>query len=73
MSDGDTILTLLIVLIFVLIGLFIYFLPSSVAKNKKNANAIFWVNLLFGWSAIGWIVALIWALKDSDDPNKGIG
>ena len=70
MSDGDAFLTLLIVLISVLIGLFFYFLPSWVGKNKKNANAIFWGNLLFGWSAIGWIVALIWALKDSEDPNK---
>jgi len=73
MSNGDAVLTILIVLIFVLIGLFFYFLPSRVGKNKKNANAIFCVNLLFGWSAIGWIVALIWALKDSDDPNKGTG
>lgn len=72
MSSDDAFLTLLIVLISVLIGLFIYFIPSSVAKHKKNANAIFWVNLLFGWSAIGWIVALIWALKDSEDPDKGI-
>lgn len=71
MSNGDAFLTLLIVLISVLIGLFVYFLPAGVGRNKKNANAIFWVNLLFGWSAIGWIVALIWALKDSDDPNKG--
>jgi len=70
MLNGDAFFTIVIVLIFVLIGLFFYFLPSGVGKNKKNANAIFWVNLLFGWSAIGWIVALIWALKDSDDPNK---
>jgi len=42
----------------------IYFLPSIIAgKNKKtNAGAIFALNLLAGWTGVGYIIALIWAL-----------
>ncbi len=47
-----------------LIGLAIYFVPTVVAslRNHRNVLAIAIVNLLFGWSCIGWVVALIWAL-----------
>ena len=43
--------------------LIIYFIPSILAaqKKKKNSFAIFLVNLLLGWTLLGWIVALVWA------------
>ena len=43
-----------------------YFLPFAVAFNRKRANtgAIFALNLFLGWSLIGWVVALVWALKE---------
>lgn len=42
-----------------------YFLPSiiALARNKRDLLAIFLVNLFFGVTVIGWIVALIWAVK----------
>lgn len=49
---------ILIGLIFVL---FIYFLPSVVGRKKANSGAIFVLNLLLGWTLIGWIIALVWA------------
>jgi len=39
-----------------------YFLPSIVGRKKKNANAICVLNIFLGWTFIGWIVALVWAL-----------
>lgn len=50
--------------LLVVFGLLFYFLPSLLASRRKNHNstAIFVLNLLLGWTAIGWIVALIWAL-----------
>ena len=41
-----------------------YFLPTITAVIRTNHNklAIFVLNLLFGWTFIGWAVALIWAL-----------
>ena len=40
----------------------LYFLPSIIGHNKRNFGAIFVLNLFLGWTVIGWIVALIWAL-----------
>jgi Superinfection immunity protein len=39
-----------------------YFLPSIVGHNKRNFGAIFVLNFLLGWTIVGWIVALVWAL-----------
>ncbi len=43
-----------------------YFLPFAIAFHRKRANtsAIFALNLFLGWSLIGWVVALVWALKE---------
>jgi hypothetical protein len=40
-----------------------YFLPAFIASYRKHKNAtpIFLVNLLFGWSIVGWIWPLIWS------------
>jgi len=42
----------------------IYFLPTLVAAGFKHRHdkAIFALNLIFGFTVIGWIVALIWSL-----------
>jgi hypothetical protein len=52
------------VLVFLIISLLIYFVPTLVAIGRKNFGAIFVTNLLFGWTMIGWGIALIWAVKD---------
>ena len=54
--------------IFLLVSLFLYFLPTYLARNKSNFTAILALNLLAGWTFIGWIVALVWAL--SSDPQR---
>jgi len=43
-----------------------YFLPFAIAFNRKrvNSGAIFALNLFLGWSLIGWVLALVWALKE---------
>ena len=48
----------------VLIGGALYILPTIIASNVKhhNAAAIFILNLLLGWTVLGWIAALIWSL-----------
>ncbi|QWD69210.1 superinfection immunity protein [Polynucleobacter sp. VK25] len=56
---------LIFAIILTILSLF-YFLPFAIAFNKKRANsgAIFALNLFLGWSLIGWVVALVWAMKD---------
>ena len=41
----------------------LYFLPTFVAaiNKKRNSYAILLLNLLLGWTLIGWVVALVWA------------
>lgn len=50
-------------------GFLLYFIPSIVAlaRNKRDTLLIFLLNLFLGWSIIGWVIALVWALR-SDYP-----
>jgi Superinfection immunity protein len=61
-------------LVLILLCLAFYFIPTFIAAGKHSARtgAIFAVNFLLGWSVVGWIVALVWALAaDKDtDPSR---
>jgi ABC-type transport system involved in cytochrome c biogenesis permease component len=41
----------------------IYFIPAYVAFRRWHRSdlAIFVLNLFLGWTALGWILALVWA------------
>lgn len=43
-----------------------YMLPWAIAAYRGSANVwgVFWVNLLLGWTVVGWIVALVMSLRD---------
>lgn len=47
-------------------GFLMYFLPSVIAlvRSKRDTFAIFILNFLLGWTFIGWIIALVWAVKE---------
>ena len=51
----------LLILCYCIAFTLFYFLPAIVGRKKANSNAIFLLNLLLGWSVIGWIIALVWA------------
>lgn len=53
----------------VVLGLAVYFLPTMIGLRKRNAGAIFALNLLLGWTLVGWVVSLVWALTKEDIPN----
>ena len=50
---------------WVLGSLIIYFLPSIVAFFRKHVQAapIFILNLFLGWTLIGWVGCLAWAVS----------
>ena len=49
--------------IFMLASLLLYFLPAFLARKRSDFTAIFVLNLVAGWTFIGWIIALVWALS----------
>ncbi|MEK6564290.1 MAG: superinfection immunity protein [Candidatus Omnitrophota bacterium] len=55
--------TMLELLLVILIFAF-YFLPTLIAflRQHKNKLAIFLLNLLLGWTVLGWVVSLVWSV-----------
>jgi|tagenome__1003787_1003787.scaffolds.fasta_scaffold20939806_3 hypothetical protein len=52
-------------------SLLFYVLPSIVASKRRHRNftAILVLNLLAGWTLIGWIVSIVWACTDNVNPR----
>ncbi|MGH9734346.1 MAG: superinfection immunity protein [Candidatus Acidiferrales bacterium] len=59
---------------FVVIALILilYFLPSVIAWNKRSFGPVMAINFFLGWTLVGWVVALAWALKDDPQPEHVI-
>jgi type VI protein secretion system component VasK len=55
--------------LFLAFCLLLYFLPTIVASGRKRATAIAALNLLLGWTFLGWVVALVWALAEDYRPE----
>jgi hypothetical protein len=57
---------------FVIVGLgvAIYFIPTIIASGRShpNAVAICVLNLVGGWTAIGWVAALVWSFTTPAKP-----
>jgi hypothetical protein len=47
------------------IGIILYFIPTIVVmcRQTQNGMKVFAINLLLGWTGIGWVIALIVACK----------
>jgi hypothetical protein len=64
------------VLGFVMLAMFfiLYWAPWVVAKVRRHndSGAIFVVNFFFGWTGIGWIIALVWAMTGNIHRNQEI-
>lgn len=57
----------IVLLIVIVLG---YFLPTIIAACSKHRQltAIFFVNLLFGVTVIGWVIAFVWSLVKPSAP-----
>jgi len=56
MSDPVRALILLLVLL-------VYFLPSMVAIRRERSGGVIILNVFWGWTLVGWFVALTWAMS----------
>jgi uncharacterized membrane protein len=54
-------LELILMLPMLLVGAAIYFLPTILAnaRHRPNTMTIFLIDLLLGWTGIGWVVAMV--------------
>ena len=58
----------ILLIIIGVIGLCVYFLPTAIGWNKRNSSAILALNLFLGWTFIGWVIALVWAISKDSTP-----
>ena len=61
MEGGQTLLAI----VFWIVLFVAHWSPAIIAFNKGHHNKwpIFWVNFFLGWTLLGWVVALVWALS----------
>jgi len=54
---------------FVFVIIFVYFIPSIIASSRghHNSTALFFANLFFGWTFIGWVICLVWSLTNKSE------
>jgi len=51
----------------------LYFAPSIVAWSRHHqAMSVTVVNLFFGWTLIGWVIALVMAVRDKPDRRPAV-
>jgi hypothetical protein len=56
-------------LLFVVFLFISYTFPILVAsiRHHRDTGAIAFVNLFFGWTGLGWIIAMAWSLTGNTD------
>jgi hypothetical protein len=52
-----------------------YLVPTIVAAQRKHnkVGAIFALNLLLGWTLLGWVIALAWSVNDNTRDSRRTG
>ena len=61
----------MVLIIVVVFGFFSIPTLIAFARRHRSRWTILVINLAFGATVIGWVIALIWALNKVDDPVKG--
>ncbi len=54
------------------IGIFLYIVPAIIAiiRRHPQTGAIIILNVFLGWSIIGWVVSLVWAVTNNDTKKE---
>jgi hypothetical protein len=48
------------------------FLPAILGRRKRHGVSIFVLDLFLGWTVIGWVVALVWAVSPELQLNPSV-
>lgn len=64
-------ITIIATILGSVLAIVIYIIPSYIAYNRKHNNkvAILIINILLGWTLVGYILSLIWALYGEGSKN----
>lgn len=56
----------------VFLAVILYFVPLMVAGSRNHPQwpAIGTLNLLLGWTGLGWIAAMVWAMTSVNPPRR---
>ena len=65
MAELMMILVILFLISWLFVFLAVYLLPCIIAYMRKHNNivAILVLNLVLGWTFLGWLAALLWSLN----------
>lgn len=71
-DNANALLGVILVIGFIVVGFFSYLLPSFIAGMRKHQNtaAIVILNILLGWTFIGWVIALVWSFTAVNKDNE---
>ena len=58
-------------MLLILPSLAVYFVPTIVAivRHVRNVLGIVLLNIFGGWTFVGWIIALVWSIRDERQAN----
>ncbi len=59
-------------ILVLIVGLLIYFIPCLIAGMREHKYFYFVaiINLVLGWTFLGWIAALMWAVNNDIEKNN---
>lgn len=58
----------------IILGGLLYFLPALTADRRRHHNraAILVLNVFLGWTFLGWVIAMIWAITNPSAASRPI-
>lgn len=69
-GSGTNSIALVATIVFFPAAIALYFYPTICAAGEHpKVTAIFALNLLAGWTFIGWVAAFVWALNKPQTPE----
>jgi hypothetical protein len=56
----------------VIVGVLVYFLPTFIAgaRRMESFPVVLLVDFLFGWTGIGWLLALMYSIRTEPDETR---
>ncbi|OKP02617.1 superinfection immunity protein [Xenorhabdus eapokensis] len=59
-------------LLLAIAAIFVYFFPTYVASRKMHSKIylIAFINLIAGWTFIGWLGCLAWAMSEKNEVEQ---